>query len=166
MRRNRKPNELFCYFNSWWYYFRANEYDSSYAYLGKREPLVFVDALVNTADGSILYSGVLRDYVIKNDTLYCIYLGNTTKRLFSQKEENKKVILTEGEGVTIAPGGLFCLPYANLINLHIRFVAALTGDHVSIDGNEEAAAEKLRKAVPKDTLAMGGEIQKQTKGPA
>jgi hypothetical protein len=146
-RRNRKPNDMYCYFNRWWYIFRANEYDSAYAYLGKQEPLVFIDALVDTKDGTIIYSGVMLDFSINHDDLDTIYLGNTTKRLFSQQESTQKRNLKDGEEVTITPGGLFCLPYKQILNLHIRFVSPLLFDQ---ENDEDLLAELLRTAIPED----------------
>ena len=150
-RRNRKPNDMYCYFNKWWYIFRANEYDSAYAYLGKREPLVFIDALVDTKDGSVLYSGVLSDFAIKEDDLDTLYLGNTTKRLFSHQEGTQKRTLRDGDELTITPGGLLCLPYKQILNLHIRFVSPqpTIGDPEQ-KANEDELAELLRTGMPED----------------
>jgi hypothetical protein len=101
LRRNRKPNDLYCYFNNWWYFFRANEYDSAFAFLGRQEPLVYIDALIDTKDG-------------------------------------------------YHPSCLFCLPYSQLLNLHIRFVS--TAPLISAPGkSEDELADWLRSAVPKET---------------
>lgn len=149
LRRNRKPNDLYCYFNNWWYFFRANEYDSAYAFLGRQEPLVYVDALVDTKDASVIYSGVLLDFVIKGDDLEMIYLGNTTKRLFSRQDESDNRDLKDSNEFVITPGGLFCLPYSQMLNLHIRFVS--TAPQISVPNkNEDELAEWLRNAVPKE----------------
>lgn len=150
-RRNRKPNEMYCYFNKWWYIFRANEYDSAYTYMGKLEPLVFIDALIDTKDGSIIYSGVLRDFAIKDDDLDTIYLGNTTKRLFSQQETSQKRNLKDGDEVIITPGGLFCLPYKHILNLHIRFVSPLLS---GLENDEELLAELLRTIRPATATSL------------
>lgn len=151
LRHNRKPNDMYCYFNRWWYIFRANEYDSAYAYLGKREPLVLIDALVDTKDGSVIYSGVLSDFAIKENDLDTLYLGSTTKRLFSQQEGMQKRSLNDGDNVTITPEGLLCLPYKQILNMHIRFVSPLaTHDDLPQKVDEEELAELLRTGMPED----------------
>lgn len=150
-RHNRKPNDMYSYFNKWWYIFRANEYDSSYAYLGKREPLVFIDALVDTKDGSVIYSGVLNDFAIKENDLDTLYLGNTTKRLFSRQEGTQQRNLKGGDEVIITPDGLLCLPYMQVLNLHIRFVSPLpTSEDLAQKTNEDDLAELLRTGLPED----------------
>jgi hypothetical protein len=150
-RRNRKPNDMYCYFNRWWYVFRANEYDSAYAYLKNREPLVFIDVLVDTKDGSVIYSGVLCDFAIKENDLDTLYLGNSTKRLFSQQEGTQKRNLKDGDEVSITPGGLLCLPYKQILNLHIRFVSPLAkNEDLEQKANEDELAELLRTGMPED----------------
>jgi len=167
VRLNRKPNDLYCYFNKWWYYFRANEYDSAYAFLGRQEPLVYIDALVDAKDASVIYSGVLHDFVIKGEDLDSIYLVNTTKRLFSQEEKDgesglPRRNLKNGDEVIITPGGLFCLPYAQILNLHIRFVSAL-----DIEGddnvNDDELANLLRSGTPNDAALPEEQRQKAVK---
>ena len=149
LRGSRKPDELFCYFNTWWYYFRANEYDTAYSYLGGTPPLVYVDTLVDTSDASVLYCGVLHDFIIKGDDLHSIYLSNTIKRLFSQKDNLQIIRLKEGEEVKITPSGIFCIPYANIINLHIRFVSGIAVEDGDVEGREELTVKMLRTAKPK-----------------
>ena len=152
LRHNRKPKDMYCYFNKWWYIFRANEYDSAFAYLGKREPLVFIDALVDTKDGSVIYSGVLSDFSIKENDLDTLYLGNTTKRLFSRQEGTQQRNLKSSDQVIITPDGLLCLPYKQVLNLHIRFVSPLPiSDHPAQNANEDELAELLRTGLPEDS---------------
>jgi len=123
-RQNRRPNDMYCYFNKWWYIFRANEYDSAYTFLGNQEPLVYIDAFVDTKEGNVIYSGMLRDFSIKEDDLDTLYLENATKQLSSLRESVQKRNLKDGEKVPITPNGLLCLPYKQVLNLHVRFASA------------------------------------------
>jgi hypothetical protein len=151
LRHNRKPNDMYCYFNKWWYIFRENEYHSAYAYLGKRQPWVYIDALIDTKDGSILYSGILRDFTVKENDLDTLYLGNTTKRLFTQQEGSQKRTIKNSDAVTITPGGLLCLPYKQILNLHIRFVfPLLTTEDLEQKTSENEQAELLITGIPED----------------
>jgi hypothetical protein len=125
-RNNRRPPEILCYFNDWWYFFRANEYSGEYSYLGDTQALIYADALLDTKDATILYSGILVDFVIKEDSLEFIYLNGLSKKMFNKKNPDGTTSIEEGEGISIQPSsGLMCIPYSKIINLYIRFVAPI-----------------------------------------
>jgi hypothetical protein len=72
----------------------------------------YIDALVDTSDGLILYRGMLGDYELQeNGGLDLIYLLGALKREF--KETGKEFSKIESE--------IFVLKYQNVLNFNISF---------------------------------------------
>lgn len=112
---NHGQNELLRIHNRWWYLFNGFENDI------KDFDLVFVDAVVNTQDGTMIYSGFLIDYICDGEQLDRIYLGDTVRREFKRNNTDNSLINDPGIPVTI-PGEVFSLTYENSINLNLRFI--------------------------------------------
>ena len=70
--------------------------------------------------------------------------------LFQDNNEQSRT-LKEGTEVFITPDGIFCLPYEQILNLHIRFVSVLNEEN-QISGDEEELANLLRNAIPKEII--------------
>lgn len=115
----RKP--LFRLHNNWWYLFngyqswgQADEFD-----------LVYADAVVDTVDGTMIYSGYLLDYVCDGETLDRIYLESAVRREFKKTEAAAgDAVITRnepGEPFTI-PGNIFSVAYAQIKNLNLQFI--------------------------------------------
>ncbi len=83
--------EFFRLYNRWWYLFRGYQVDKT---IESGKPvefdIVFVDALVNTSEGAIIYSGYLLDFVCKGETLERIYLSEASKRDFKSNAMTAK----------------------------------------------------------------------------
>jgi hypothetical protein len=120
-RGDRKPDALFCYFNDWWYFFRANEYSRDFSFLDSGQVLIYTDVIIDTKEATILYSGILVDFVLNDDGLEFIYLNGVSKRLFTSKDSNSNVVINESQSSEIPYSGILCIPYENIINLYIRF---------------------------------------------
>lgn len=104
-------------YNKWWYFFHGNfsdieEYD-----------FIFIDAVVDTKDGTMIYSGFLKHFETRGDELDRIYLEDTVRREFKAYAPDPSAKLTNFSGAPEAiPGDLFSLKYQNIINLNINFI--------------------------------------------
>jgi hypothetical protein len=107
--------ELLNLYNKWWYYF--NGY---YADVDEFD-LVFVDAVVDTKDGAIIYSGFLVYFETKDGELDRIYLKDALRREFKRQTAAGTLINESGTPVQI-PGATFSLKYENVINLNVNFI--------------------------------------------
>lgn len=81
---------------------------------GKRLLFTQADMLINSSDGSKLYSGILKDYEVNNS---CIQKLNTvtltdTKR-YTSNQSNKLIRI---------PGDLFVIDCSSLININITYI--------------------------------------------
>lgn len=111
--------------NRWWYLF--NGYYLPEIGMDKREfDLLFVDAVVDTHDGTFIYSGYLVEFVCTGEELDRIYLNDTIRREIRKKrmdENGKDMAVNEtGESVQI-PGAFFSIAYRDIKNLNLRFIS-------------------------------------------
>ncbi|MEX2231046.1 MAG: hypothetical protein WD824_02710 [Cyclobacteriaceae bacterium] len=104
-------------FQNRWHYLFTGEILDFPGQLGSPEEVdfVYVDALVDCDEGSVLYSGILADHILSKDGgLDRIYLSYTKRRYL---KENDK----EGMKYYSMPGNLFVIPYSKILNLHITY---------------------------------------------
>jgi hypothetical protein len=113
---NHVQSELLRLNNRWWHFF--NGHDNGKPFLD----LVFVDAAVATQEGTIIYTGWLRDFVCDGERLDRIYLEYVRKRRLKLSNDEKKETETRRSSAVPVSGAKFSLPYANIINLNVRFV--------------------------------------------
>jgi hypothetical protein len=117
LNSNNGQNEFFRLHNRWWYLF--NGYLNNVTSFD----LVFVDAIVDTKDGTMIYSGVLKEFVCNGEELDRIYLEETTRREFKRRDGIQTGLLVNEPGNTQdIPGYIFTLPYKQIINLNLRFI--------------------------------------------
>ncbi|HYO22573.1 MAG TPA: hypothetical protein VER36_09210 [Flavisolibacter sp.] len=138
--------------NRWWYLF--NGYYLTEIGMEQREyDLLFVDAVVDTNDGTLIYSGYLMDFVCHGEELDRIYLNDAIRRELKKKQldENGKEVLVNqpGEPVTI-PGNFFSLSYKDIKNLNLRFLRFQNSlddiEHLPDGFLIEEDAEKMERA--------------------
>jgi hypothetical protein len=110
-------NEVFNLYNKWWYFFNGN-----YADIAGYD-LVFIDAVVDTKDGTMVYSGFLVNFETKGGELDRIYLKDAVRREFKKYANSQTLQLANepGEPVQI-PGATFSIKYENVINLNVNFI--------------------------------------------
>ncbi len=83
----------------------------------------YIDALVKSDQGTIIYTGILADYVLSKDGgIDRIYLTNVKRRYLrddkaNQPQENNDL----DERYYYLPGQFFIIPYTQIINLHITY---------------------------------------------
>lgn len=110
--RNAPTNELFRLNNRWWYLFNGME-NAIEAF-----DLLLIDAVVDTAEGTIIYSGFLVRYICTGEQLERIYLSNVVRREFKVVKDG---IIKTGEPVPV-PGEIFSVDYKYVINLNLKFI--------------------------------------------
>lgn len=110
-------NEVFNLYNKWWYYFNG-----AYADVAEYD-LIFIDAVVDTKDGTMMYSGFMVNFETKSGDLDRIYLSDAVRREFKKYVNNQTMhLLNEpGESMQI-PGALLSIKYENVINLNVNFI--------------------------------------------
>lgn len=112
---NNGKYELFRLNNRWWYLFRGYENEVS------NFDLLSVDAVVDTKDGTIIYSGFLVNYICNGEELDRIYLRDTVRREFKTTDVNGKFQNIAGVPVSI-PGDTFSIPYKIISSLNLKFI--------------------------------------------
>lgn len=111
---NRPQKELFRLHNHWWYFFNGKninieEFDA-----------VHVDAMVETKEGPVIYTGILIDFICDGEKLDRIYLGDVLRRRLRFDEAGMPV---PAEAVpNNIDGEIFSLSYDKIINLNLRFI--------------------------------------------
>lgn len=76
---------------------------------------VWVDLLVQTTEGTIIYTGVLSDYVLsKENGLDRIYLGEVVRRYLSDDGNKKRKEYA-------MPGNFMVFPFGNVINMNLTY---------------------------------------------
>lgn len=74
---------------------------------------VYVDALVNTSDGSYLYDGILVDYELSHDGgLDNISIKEVQRRKLSDDQKKDYYVI---------PGHIMIIPYSTIININFSF---------------------------------------------
>ncbi len=109
--------KLFRFQNEWHYLFSGEILDFPEIQGSARTvELTFVDALVNTSEGSVIYSGYLSAYVLSSSTgIDRLYLSNARRRYL--KNDDKQ----EPERYYEMPGDFFVVFASQIINLHISY---------------------------------------------
>lgn len=110
--------KLFRFQNEWHYLFSGEILDFPDIQGSARiAELTFIDALVSTSEGSVIYSGILSSYVLSSSTgIDRLYLSDTRRRYL--KNDNKQEI---DERYYELPGDFFVIFASEIINLHISY---------------------------------------------
>lgn len=110
---NRNQSEVLRLKNRWWFLFNAFRRNNG--------PLdvVVVDAMVETKECTIIYSGWLLDYVCEGEKLDRIYLECVEKKKLSVIN-NEQAASEEAMPIR---GDVFSLSYDNIVNLNLRFLS-------------------------------------------
>ncbi|PZR26353.1 MAG: hypothetical protein DI535_14630 [Citrobacter freundii] len=112
-------------YNHWWYLFNAfrsgNLLEKK---IQKAFDLVFVDVLVNTNSGTMLYSGYLTDFICSGETLERLYLSESSKRDFKtvKTSTHGNAILNKPGPPQPVKGEILAIPAAEILNINVKFV--------------------------------------------
>ncbi len=121
--------KLFRFQNEWHYIFSGEILDFPKV-PGKAEDIdcSYVDALVKTDEGSVIYTGLLADYILtKEGGIDRIYLTDVKRRFLKDdiiKAANASTEQKQTEEESryyYLPGQFFIIPYNLVINLHITY---------------------------------------------
>jgi hypothetical protein len=115
----------FLRFRNEWHYLLSGEHDST----GKKNNIILVqiDALLNSSEGNVIYSGILDNYFLtKDNSLDRLYLTNVYRRklkddLDADKPNPGFLARDTDERYYAMPGYLFVIPYDKIINLNITY---------------------------------------------
>ena len=115
LKLNNGQNNLLRLNNRWWYFFNGIENNI------ENFDLVFVDAVVDTKECTMIYSGFLIDFVCDGEKLERIYIGDVVRRKL-KPGENGNESETEPTTALQIPGDIFSISYEKIINLNLRFI--------------------------------------------
>lgn len=113
--------------NRWWYLFNGIENNI------EDFDILILDLVVDTREGTIIYSGYLLNYVCNGEELDRLYLTQTTKREFKINSDNG--LITTGSPSEV-PGVAFSISYQNVINMNLKFLV-LENDISNIQNLQE-----------------------------
>jgi hypothetical protein len=121
--------KLFRYQNEWHYIFSGEILDFPKVSGEARDiDFTFIDALVDTDEGTIIYKGVLEDYILSKDGgMDRIVLTDVKRRFF--KDDGK-----EERNYTL-PGQFLVIPFSKILNIHLTYY------------NVETTEEELRELI-------------------
>ena len=130
-------------FNDWYYLLKgklAGEADLPVV-------AVYVDALVETKEGSYLYCGLIEDFFLSRDNgldrlyfkkVYRRKLGEDFKR---ESEDDAPTSKWLDERYYEMPGEFFVIPYAQIKNMNVRYFYLLEKNNVEKEDPESTEAE-------------------------
>ncbi len=109
--------KLFRFQNEWHYLFSGEILDfPKIPGKGSDIDFTYVDALVETEEGTVIYKGVLQDYILSKDGgVDRIYLTDVKRRFL--KDDNE-----QGKEYQL-PGKFFIIPFSKILNLHLTYYA-------------------------------------------
>ena len=113
---------LFRYENIWHYIFSGEFFDFKNNGIDLIEnqvediDFVFIDALVETSEGTMIYDGILDDYELsKFDSLEFIKLSEVQRRYLKNDSTKNK------DPYYNIPGHIFIIPFVKILNLNFTF---------------------------------------------
>lgn len=118
--------KLFRFQNEWHYLFTGEILDFPRV-IGKSENISFrfVDVLVNTSEGSILYMGILADYLLSNEGgLDRIILRDVKRRFLKEDNHNN------GDVYYNLPGEFLTIESSKIENIHITYYSLQIGEEL------------------------------------
>lgn len=123
-------SEILRLYNNWWYLFRGYRVDGNIDSPNPVEfDIVFIDVLVDTNAGTMLYSGYLLDFVCVGENLDRLYLSEVSKREFksNKKDEKGNILINEPGDPQEIDGDTMAIPYLSIINMNLHFVTLPEG---------------------------------------
>ena len=121
--------KLFRFQNEWHYIFSGEILDFPKV-PGKADDIdcSYVDALVKTDEGTVIYTGLLTDYILTREGgIDRIYLTSVKRRFLKDDVKSQDISLEqkqkneEDDRYYYLPGQFFIIPYNLVINLHITY---------------------------------------------
>lgn len=144
-----KRFRIFSFDNEWYYYLSGEILDFPHVEgTSKEVGLTFVDVLTKTGEETVLYSGILQKFDLKEDGgLASICLTNAQRKGFANNKTSDIVDdnpMKEYFEYKEFPSTFLVIPFTNIINLNVRFFK------INIKKNklqEKPLPEKAEKSV-------------------
>lgn len=122
-----RRHQMFRFSNQWHYLFTAEILDfPGFRGLTDQVEIRYLDVLVDTAAGSIIYSGSLEHYILnKQGGIDSIYLSEVKRRYLNDDET-----VSKESSYYFLPGEFFIIPFNQIKNLHITYYAVETNQQI------------------------------------
>lgn len=111
--------KLFRYQNEWHYVFTGEilDFPNIAGQTDVQPEVQYVDALVKTAEGSVLYSGYLSHYVLSSSNgIDYLYLSDVKRRYLKDDQPHENA-----DPYYYMPGDFTIIPYREILNLNITY---------------------------------------------
>lgn len=130
--------KMFRFQNEWYYIFSGEILDFPKV-LGKAKEIdvCYIDVLTNTAEGTVLYTGLLEEYILSREGgIDRIYLTDVKRRFFKNDIDTNDDLTKEESGVDndhyyYMPGNLFVIPYNQIMNINVTYYNVTVSDEIS-----------------------------------
>lgn len=147
-----KRFKIFSFDNEWYYYLSGEILDfPNIEGTSKDVGLTFVDVLTKTGEETVLYSGVLQKFDLKEDGgLASICLTNAQRKGFANSKTSEIVDenpFREYYEYKEFPSTFLVIPFDNILNLNVRFFKVNIKPYVppALEENRNNATEKEKK---------------------
>lgn len=130
-------------YNHWWYLFRGFKINGHITQHNTRFfDMIFIDALVNTNAGTMLFSGYLSDFVCHGEVLDRIYLAEARKREYKRIDITEKgnILTNEPGPPKLIAGDILSIPYTEIINMNLHFLD-LSLENTVIEAPDNASGD-------------------------
>lgn len=142
-------------FKNEWYYVLSGKYLDFPSVPGEAAEieLVFVDVLVETKESTVLYCGVLDDFILsKEQDLERIYLSNVYRRKLSDDVKGERPDSKSADDRYYEmPGDLFVIPFAQIKNINIAYYAiektSANADKPAAEAGKRALAQPPNEGI-------------------
>jgi len=135
--------KLFRFQNEWHYLFSGEIYDFE-RIDGHHKPIdiKYINALVDTSEGPIIYMGILADYVLsKTGGIDRIYLSDVSRKPLKNSLEGEH---QNGVGSNYEmPGDFFVIPFDKIINLHIVYYKIAVTNEIANEISQNTPEDEI-----------------------
>jgi hypothetical protein len=98
--------------------------------------LRFIDALVETQEGTLIYAGILEYYGLgKGNTLDFICLKETYRRFL--RDDQGRLPPASSDPYYHLPGKYFVIPFSQILNMHISYYRIEGGEERDVPSGAE-----------------------------
>ncbi len=157
-----KRFRIFSFDNEWYYYLSGEILDFPHIEgTSKEVGLTFVDVLTKTGEETVLYSGILQKFDLKEDGgLASICLTNVQRKGFANAKTSEIVNenpFKEYFNYKDVPSSFLVIPFENILNLNVRFfkvnIKPYTPPPPAVEENKDIPVVK-EKTAPKINFDM------------
>lgn len=133
-----RRHKVFRFSNQWHYLFSGEILDYP-KILGNSEDigLRYVDILTDTQEGSVIYSGIVDEYILsKAGGMDSVYLSNVKRRYLKDDEHDSNT-----NPYYFLPGQFFIIPFSQIKNMHITYYSVTAESEIQEQANKIEPSE-------------------------